>query len=198
MKKRTAILFIALFGALSGAHADLIDVVLFPYQNGGSLPPAYLEFLNKVGQSNGNLLFFDEARSTPYTIGNVTYPPGWVSQFGVLDGGQYFFTDLFSKPPDVNAQVSWNFSGSDKWLKYIDVFGVDSAGTYWTNLYFVPYGDQFDFLGAVELDGVAHILSISFYGSDLQHVPDPGATVVYLALGVIGMGIARAVGRRLG
>jgi hypothetical protein len=187
MKKQIAVLFMA----LCGAHADLIDIVLFDYQNGASLPPAYLQFVNATAGSN--LLFFDEAISVPYTIYGPTpvYPPGWVSQFGVLNGGQYFFTDLFSNPPDLAAQVSWNFSGSDKWLTYIDVFGRDSQGTAWSNLYGVPYGDRFGGSGTVTLNGATDIRSIAFYGTDPLHVPDSGATALLLAIGTACVGILR-------
>ncbi len=187
MRKQIAILFVAISISFSYAHADLIDVVSFRFQDG--VPAAYYDFLNQT--AGPNLLFFDEARSTPYTINGVTYPPGWVSQFGVLNGGQYFFTDLFSRPPDVTAQVSWNFTGSDKWLVYMDLFGIDSDGNTWDNLYRVPYGYRLDDLDTVELNGIVDIIGISFYGTDPLHVPDSGSTAVYLVLSLIGVGVCR-------
>ena len=150
-----------------------------------------------VGTNN---LFFDEARSEPYTIYGPTpvYPPGWVSMFGVLNGGQFFFTDLFANPPGPTAQVSWNFAGSTFWLTYIDVFGSDSNGTF-SNLYQVPFGSRFDSNGqdTVTINGRTNIIGISFYGTDSAHAPDGGASVVLLGIGLSGIGLlCRIVTRR--
>src|SRR5262245_58121424 len=93
-----------LFLTVLSASAALIDATPggFDWNSAGAPPPAYLDFLQS------NQVFFDEARIVP--SGGVNYH-GWVGQYGALNGGQYFFTDLFNLGPSPTAGVSWNFAG---------------------------------------------------------------------------------------
>jgi len=116
-------------------------------------------------------------------------PDGWVSQYGILNGGQYFLTDLFTQPASPTANVSWNFGNSGYWMKYIDVFGFDQAtGADLANLYQVPYGFRLTGSDMVTLDGQMTITSIAFYGRNpLLPLPDTGGTLAMLFVGILGL-----------
>jgi len=95
----------------SSLRANLVDLTPggWDWNAQGKIPPA-LEALSTAEASNF-ISFFDEARVIPYTDGNGMHDiHGWVSQFGVLNGGTYFNTNLFSLDPTANAGISWNFS----------------------------------------------------------------------------------------
>ena len=109
--------------------------------------------------------FYDEATFGIFNLpGGPTFIKGWVSKFGILNGGQYFFTDLFAQPPGPTAHVSWNFGNSGYWLRYIDVVGFDQAGNLLANLYQVPFGSRLTDEDIVTLNGQMNINGISFYG----------------------------------
>src|SRR6266404_6086677 len=92
--KIIALLFITFTGAT--ARATLIDLTPGGFQSDNA-PPAFYEFLEHETQQW--FTFFDEAR---------VIPPyhGWVSLYGVLNGGTYFNTDLFTLDPTPTANVS--------------------------------------------------------------------------------------------
>ena len=121
--------------------------------------------------------FYDEAAFGIFKLpGGPTFIKGWVSQFGILNGGQYFFTDLFTQPPGPTAHVSWNFGNSGYWLQYIDVVGFDQTGTL-ANLYRVPYGSRLTDEDIVTLNGQMIIKGIAFYGRNpALPIPESGGT----------------------
>src|SRR6187549_2447880 len=124
---KTKLYLLSLFIS-TGAHANLIDLTPggTPVDYG---PPSQIA-------AHG---FYDQAAFGTFDLpGGPTFIKGWVSQFGILNGGQYFFTDLFSQPHGPTAHVSWNFGNSGYWLRYIDVVGFDQAGNLLANLYQVP------------------------------------------------------------
>jgi hypothetical protein len=111
---------------------------------------------------------------------------GWVSAFGILNGGQYFFTDLFTNNPSPFADVWWNFGNSDYKLLYVDVFGFVPGGKSVDNLYQVTHQDTLNGNFQVTLDGITNITSISFYGRNpALPVPDSGFTLTLLS-GAVG------------
>ena len=183
---RHTYVYIAALIALSTAHAKLIDLT-----PGGTVidygPPPFIA-------ANG---FYDEAEALPYTIydPNVVYPPGWVSQFGILNGGQYFFTDLFTHSLAPTASVSWNFGNSGHWLLYIDVFGFDqTTGADLANLYQVTGASAFKGQDILTLNGQMDITSISFYGRNpALPIPDQQGTFGLLLLALGGIAVARRI-----
>jgi len=86
------------------AYADLIDLTPGGFNVDNGLPPAFTRLQTQ--------LFFDEAAFGTFNLPTgPTFIDGWVSQFGVLNGGQFFFTNLFSVSPTATASISWNFTG---------------------------------------------------------------------------------------
>lgn len=155
---------LALFIATT-VRANLIDLT-----PGGTVidygPPPYI-------QEHG---FYDQA-----VLNFPGVPNGWVSQFGILNGGQYFFTDLFTQPPSPTANVSWDFGNSGYWMKYIDVVGRDQAGNSLANLYRVPWGYRLTDQDIVTVNGQMDIISIAFYGRNpALPIPDSGGTFSFL------------------
>jgi len=91
--------------------------------------------------------------------------------FGDLDGGTYFFTNLFTLPVlTPSALIWWNFEGEPNgfYLTMILVEGQRADGTAWANIYAVPRGHRVRSIGEslITIDGMASIVSIAFYGDN--------------------------------
>src|SRR6266516_3477987 len=174
---RTIIISSALL--ISAAHANLIDLTPGGFNIDNGLPPAFHRLQTQI--------FFDTRAH-----GVVGPPPryynGWVSQYGALNGGTYFFTNLFTLGDTPGASISWNFNGAPNgyWLSTIDVFGRRADGTAWESIYGVPWSDRFLSLSdqLVTLDGFTTIMGISFYGLNPETVPDKVNTGALLLLAV--------------
>jgi hypothetical protein len=179
MKTKLAIL--ALCVSALTAHANLIDLTPGGF-NVDNAPPAFFQFLNEWNIHEFD--FFDEARViAPYH--------GWVSQYGILNGGTYFNTDLFSLDPTPTANVSWNFTTLPGYsMSVLLLFGRAPDGTDWNNLYSVPFGYRFTDSDFVTLNGIVDIQSISFFGRwPGSPVPENGWTfwLFLSALALIGL-----------
>jgi hypothetical protein len=173
-KSILAVIFCA--AAAVSAHAHLIDRTPGGFNFNNGLPPAFLQLINE--EVSNQIDFFDEHTRS-----------GWVSQFGVLDGGTYFFTDLTFGM--TTANVSWDFTGIDDFsMRWINVFGRDANGDAWGHVYQVTGGESFVSNGSlpVILNGDAEIWSISFYGrSPLTVVPDAGSSLALFGIAVAGL-----------
>lgn len=184
-KKMTAIRIRAVIAALvvSTARANLIDLTPGGFNAANGLPPAFQRLQTQ--------LFFDEAAFGTFNLPTgPKFFDGWVSQFGVLNGGQYFFTNLFSVSPTASASISWNFNGAPNgdWLSTIDVFTQTPTGTVNENIYGVPWGQRFDGTGTVTIDGTSQINGISFYGLNPATVTDGGMTLTLFSLSLLAFG----------
>ncbi len=159
------------------AHANLIDLTPGGFNPVNGLPPAFTRVQTQ--------LFFDEAAFGTFNLPTgTTFIDGWVSQFGVLNGGQFFFTNLFDVSPTASALTWWNFNGAPNgdWLSTILVEGKTADGTTLDNIYGVPWGDRFVSPGnqTVIVDGSAQIFGISFYGLNPATVPESGSSLSLL------------------
>lgn len=162
MKTKLAILLSAL--AMT-AQAHLIELTPGGFNVDEGLPPAFFQL---SGQT-----FFDQAvQDFPGWPTN-----GWVSQFGRINGGVFFNTDLIGRSTQV-AAVSWNMFGEpDHYFMYmIDVFGRDADGRPWENIYGVTGAEWFEGSGIVRVHEDTRIMGISFYGSNF--VSDTGSTLM--------------------
>jgi len=186
---RTIIVSSALL--ISAAHANLIDLTPGGFNIDNGLPQAFHRLQTQI--------FFDQAAH------GVFGPPpryynGWVSQYGTLNGGTYFFTNLFDLGDTPSASIWCNFNGAPNgyWLSTIDVFGRRSDGTAWENIYAVPWGDRFLSPGdqIVTLDGITTIMGISFYGLNPATVPEKVNTAAILLLAVSAILLAYEAQRR--
>jgi hypothetical protein len=178
---------------ISTAHANLIDLTPGGFSE-NSPPPAFNQFL--LGQTRGNLLFFDSISAIPYELYGQTYPPGWVSKFGILNGGVYFFSNLDKTGPVTNSTISWNFTGTDFWLRELYVWGRVNDSATLTNLYRVPWSDRFQSDGTVTLNGITNIEQIAFYGTDPSHVPDGGMSLSLFILSLLALGYLKYEAQR--
>jgi len=135
--------------------------------------------------------FYDSAAFGFFDPGHV-FMKGWVSKYGILDGGQNFFTDLINQPVNpLTATVSWDFgSASGYWLKYILVEGFAPNGN-GANLYKVPFGSRLSGEGTVTIDGLTTIDSIAFYGRNPAYpwaavtTPDSGETFSLMLIALL-------------
>jgi len=94
--------------------------------NVDNAPPAFYEFVQQW--TGHNFEFFDEAT-----------PDGWVSLYGILNGGTYFNTSLIGNPGQ-SAGVSWDFSTLPGWsMSRLLVEGHAQDGSAWANIYSVPH-----------------------------------------------------------
>src|SRR6266487_62596 len=180
MKTKIATIIIAL-ACISNVRAHLIDLT-----PGGLLSgepnAAYDNFSSR--QSRGVLLFFDSIWAIPYTILGTTYPPGWVSQFGVLNGGVYFFSNIDVTGPVSETTISWNFTGnSTYWLSDIYLSGLPGDPAI-VHLYHVSRNERLLGEGSITLDGIIPIGQIGFYGISQSFVPDSGTTFLLFGLAV--------------
>jgi hypothetical protein len=186
MKKNLTIL--ALIVSAATSQATLIDLTPGGFQSANA-PPAFYQFT--LEQTRGWFTLFDEARViAPYH--------GWVSQFGVLNGGTYFNTNLFTLDPTPTANVSWNFTTLPGYsMSVLLLFGLAPDGTDWNNLYGVPLGYRFTDSDFVTLNGSVDIGSIAFYGRfPGSPVPDQSNAGALLLLAVIAVLLTYQAQRR--
>jgi hypothetical protein len=166
MKKLITIITIAI---TSSIHAAIVPLTPGGFSEDNP-PAAFTAFLQ--AQANGNLLFFDEMSAIPYTINGITYPPGWVSQFGVLNGGVYFFCHIDQSGPVPTTTISWDMRGSGYYMTEIYVHGFDPPAPQLSSLYGVTWHGMSVDQGSVTINRTLLITSISFFGTDfLRHGP---------------------------
>lgn len=126
--------------------------------------------------------FFDQAAHGYFSDG---YLDGWVSRYGSLNGGTYFFTDLIGHDESF-AHVSWDMSNAPGgyWMSLLYVTGIGPDGSYLENWYAVPHQEWFVALDEiVTVNRDYQITGISFYGRN--RVPDGGNTLGLLFLGAV-------------
>ena len=154
--KRLTLIFLLAFVSLVQAQ-DLVDLTPGGFESGH--PPGVFWKL-----FDPSVHFFDEAAQGWFdTPEGRRYFNEWVSLYGDLDGGVYFFTNLFALHNPRTARIWWNFIYAPQYsLGYIHVWGRKSTGVSWEHLYLVRH--QFAGEGPVTLDGATGIQSIAFYG----------------------------------
>jgi hypothetical protein len=180
MKTKIAAILIA---TASVSHANLIDLTPGGF-NVDNAPPAFYQFIDQWTQHQFE--FFDEAT-----------PDGWVSLYGILNGGTYFNTDLIGHTGQ-SASVSWDFSTLPGWsMSRMLIFGRAADGTAWDNIYAVPYSfREFDALETVWLHDGVDISSIAFFGRwPGSPVMDSGSTLCLSALGLTLLAALKTVQR---
>jgi hypothetical protein len=172
MKTKIALLILAL---TCNARATLIELT-----PGGFIvnnaPPAFFEFLRQWSRHQFD--FFDSAT-----------PEGWVSLYGILDGGVYFQTSLIGHPGQ-STTVNWNFTNLPGWsMTRILVEGSAEDGTAWANIYAVPRSlRELDELETVLIHEGVDILSIAFFGRwPGSPVPDGGTAAVIFGIGLMSL-----------
>ena len=121
-------------------------------------PQAFIDFLLDQ-PPYGDLLFFDEMIAVPYEINGQDYSPGWVSQFGVLNGGIYFFCHIDQTGPVPVTVIRWNFIGSNY---YLDTIYLHSDDTAFTSLYKIRFGNRG--VGLITIDNIKPVDDVAFYG----------------------------------
>jgi hypothetical protein len=177
-------LLIAAFlaGTTMMAQAKLIDVVSFSQF---PVPDEYIDVF--ITMAKREIQFFDSAVSSAHP----NRPPGWVSLYGSLDGGEFFFTDLFEDKSLSQTQVSWDFGGTPYFLRYITLSGRDKEeDAEWVHVYQVPFKFQFADVGeSVQLNpnGTGQIFSIAFYGKSISNLPESGTTACLLGLSLVSL-----------
>jgi hypothetical protein len=169
-------------------HAALINLTPGGWEYGAhnnNAPPPLLQLINQ--QSHNDIAFFDEARSYQGFT-------GWVSQFGVLNGGTYFFADLTLNGIEPSAAVNWNFDALPQYgVRWLDVVGFND-GDFWESVYLVTGPTMFDSGGdlLLTLNGTIDINSIGFYGvTPTTRVPDGGSTIALMGLGLAALIVLR-------
>jgi hypothetical protein len=175
---KTKYILTLLIATASIAHANLIDLTPGGFDVNNA-PPAFFEFISEEVQHQFD--FFDSAT-----------PNGWVSLYGILNGGTYFNTDLIGNPGQ-STSVSWDFSTLPGWsMSRLLLEGRAQDGTAWDNLYAVPNSFRnFDALETVLIHDGVDISSISFFGRwPGSPVPDNGSTLLLSALGLAGLFVA--------
>ena len=154
-------LLLILLITVTTTFGQLIDLTPGGFDPEQGLPPAFFQLQEQV--------FFDEAAHGWFQLPNGQhYFNGWVSMFGELDGGTYFFTNLFVLGDTPSASVWWDFRTLNNYgLTMINVWGRKPDGTSWEHIYGVRRGLQkMSHPVLVTLDGMTFINSIAFYGSD--------------------------------
>jgi hypothetical protein len=156
-------LLVILLLTATNAFAQLIDLTPGGFSPSNPPPGVVEELFAQV--------FFDEAAhgffDLPPPIGTV-YLNQWVSMFGELDGGVYFFTNLFTLGDTPSASIWWDFRRLNGFgLTMLDVWGRKPDGTAWEHIYAVrPSKAKKSHPVLVTLDGMTFIQSIAFYGKD--------------------------------
>jgi hypothetical protein len=174
MKTKIIILLLAL---TTSARATLLDLTPGGFHE-GDFPPPFLDFIRQ--EIDHKLWFYDSMSAVPYTINGHAYPPGWASQFGILNGGTYFFCRIDLSGPVPETTILWNFTGTDFFLIDVLVEGVTGD---WANLYRVPHSLKGE--GSVTIDGIINIGQIAFYGNNPNApVPDNGFTLLLFGIAV--------------
>jgi|SRR5947207_1405108 hypothetical protein len=152
------------------ANASLIDLTPGGFNPGDGLPPSFRRTQTRT--------FFDSAN-----------PNGWVSRYGHINGGTYFFTDLMDLGPTPSASIWWNFMGQPEgyWLDTILVEGRDENGDAIAHIYGVRGRELFisNSEYTVILNGFGTIFSIAFYG--LNEIPDTGSTALLFGLALVAL-----------
>jgi VPDSG-CTERM motif len=184
MKIKLLITAVLLVCISSAARGNLIDMSPGGFNPDNGLPPAYFELVQQT--------FLDEAAHGWFDLPEGRqYLDQWVSRYGTINGGTYFFTNLFGHDTPA-ASISWNMTGAPMglWMSMIDVFGRSEDGTAWENIYLVPWNDRFLSLNEiVAVDGTTPIMGISFYGSNT--IPDAGSTLPLLGCALLGLAALR-------
>jgi hypothetical protein len=157
-KLKTLLLAMILCGATIAHAQTLIDRTPGGFNPVEGLPPAFFELQNQT--------FFDEAAHGWFNLPEgQTYLNGWVSRYGALNGGTYFFTNLFTLGDTPSASIWWDFLHTGNGLTMIDVSGTKADGTPWEHIYSVRFNKERKSPAVnVTLDGMTFIRSIAFYG----------------------------------
>jgi hypothetical protein len=168
----------------TSVHAALINLTPGGWEyaaHTNNAPPPLLQLLHQ--EAHNDIAFYDEARSYQGF-------QGWVSQFGVLNGGTYFFADLTLNGIEPFAAVNWNFDALPQYgVRFLDVVGFNN-GDFWESIYLVTGNTMFDSGGdlLLSLNGTIDINSISFYGTTpTTTVPDSGSTIALMGLGLVAL-----------
>jgi hypothetical protein len=175
MKTRQLLPLILLVCATCTARAHLIDLTLGGFNADNGLPEAYFRLVEQT--------FFDSAAHGWFDLPEGRqFLNGWVSKYGILNGADYFSTNLFSIGDTPFASISWNLAGQPDsyWLTMIYVAGRTEDGTPWEHIYEVSGDQRFEGEGIVTANGLATISQIAFYG--LNVVPDGGTTLLLFGL----------------
>ncbi len=194
MKKLVALLSLV----CTSAFANLIDLTPGGFDTFGIFaPPVVNKFIRNWGLTNQKpFFFFDSASALPWRDNNGNpHPPGWVSLYGVLNGGTYFNTDLFALDPTNSANVTWDFTFlSGYTLGHLYVEGQAANGDDWANLYKVHFNDYVRGSGVVSLPAGVRIESIAFFGrTPTAWVPDNGSTFALMAASLVALLVASRV-----
>jgi len=171
---------------ITSVHADFINLSPgYSYAAHRFQPPAALFDLIHSELTN-QISFFDQA-----------YATGWVRQFGVLNGGTLFNTNLVNGNPLSLALVSWNFVGTPYRMRFVDVVGTE-GGDILESVYLATGKTQLNSRGFLEtlLNGTVNIESISFYGVAPGNVPDGGAPALMFGAGLVGLFWVRKITRK--
>ncbi len=163
-----------LFAGVSEGRADLMEIT----------PPG------PGGPRNwSQAVFFDEAaHGTFNTPQGAEYFNGWVSRYGLIDSGQYFFTNVFSSDATNNAMIWWDFTGSSYWLTYVTMWGLGPNGQNQEKTYAVHRRDRHTAPAQqLSLAGGYQIQSIAFYGTNT--LPEP-RTLLLVGMGLTALAVA--------
>ena len=175
MKTKHCIITLLAIAMSPLAHANLVDLTPggTPIDYG---PPSH------VAQYG----FYDSAAFGYFDNGpnSKIFLKGWVSSFGILNGGTYFFTDLFLQSSNpTSSNVWWNFTGTNYWILYIDV-----SGNGLSNLYQVTHGDGQISSDTITINGITEITQIAFYGRNpALPIPDTGSALSLFGLSILAL-----------
>lgn len=164
---------------VAGAHAHLVHID--SYIAGDMTDPlseaAWIEAT--LGLDPGILTYLNKR----------DFDEGWDNGGAVPDSFFDVFFDIDEEEDEAySGEVSWNLAGTGYELSYML---IKSDGVYY-NLYSVSDGQVITSGGLEYFDndlwGPPAISHVSFYGRRGVSVPDGGATIALLALGVLGVG----------
>lgn len=178
MKK--AILTLALVPSV--CFGSLLDLTPGGWRATDPMPQAFIDFI-RLPQPSW-VMFFDQI----YATQTNSFGPGWVSRFGLLNGGTYFFAHIDQSGPVPITTISWDFGDSGYFMTYIlvdSLFGTPD--NFWENLYAVRGDDIFEGEGILTINGIVDINSIAFYGNNIANIPDYDSTLGLFLVGLIGL-----------